>query len=274
MNDSEPQSGDRTSIPAIILCGGRGSRIADSYPLLPKPLVPIGGRPILWHIMKLYSSSGFTDFVLALGWLGDQIRHFFLDYEALTRDFRIELGRTDSVEFLDRHSEEGWRITCLDTGTDTLTGGRVRQAASRLDAQTVMVTYGDGIGDLDIGAVLAHHRQHGLLATITAVFPPSRFGELDIAEDGTVREFAEKPQTSAGAINGGFMVFEREAIDRYFPADRDVMLEREPLAGLAADKQLSAYVHRGFWQPMDTARERDMLEGLWASGRAPWRRWQ
>ena len=263
-----------TSVPTIILCGGRGSRIADAFPVLPKPLIPVGERPILWHIMKVYASAGFTDFVLALGWLGDQVRRFFLDYEAITSDFRLELGRTGSIEFLDRHPEEGWRITCIDTGRDTLTGGRVRQAAQHLDAPRIMVTYGDGVGDVDVGALLAHHDKSGLLATVTAVFPPSRFGELDISSDGMVREFAEKPQTSTGAISGGFMVFEREAIDRYFPADRDVMLEREPLARLAADGQLGAYVHHGFWQPMDTARERTILEELWSSGRAPWRIWE
>lgn len=261
------------NVPTVILCGGRGSRIADAYPLLPKPLVPVGGMPILWHIMKVYAAAGHTDFVLALGWLGDQIRRFFLDYETLTRDFRIELGRRESLEFLDCHDEEGWTVTCIDTGTDTLTGGRVRQAALHLDAPTIMVTYGDGVGDLDVGAILSHHRSRGLLATITAVRPPSRFGELDIGEDGRVREFAEKPQTSSGAINGGFMVFEREAIDKYFPADRDVMLEREPLSALAADGQLGAYHHPGFWQPMDTARERSILEDLWASGSAPWKIW-
>lgn len=261
------------SVPTIILCGGRGSRIADTYPLLPKPLVPVGGKPILWHIMKLYAAAGFTDFLLALGWMGDQIRRFVLDYEMMTRDFRVQLGRGGSVEFLDRHPDDGWTVTCMDTGSDTLTGTRVREAASHLDAQTVMVTYGDGVGDVDVGSVLAHHRDSGLLATITAVLPPSRFGELVVADNGRVQEFAEKPQTSAGAINGGFMVFEREAIDRYFPSDQDVMLEREPLSGLASDGQLSAYVHRGFWQPMDTARERTILEDLWSSGKAPWKIW-
>lgn len=258
------------SLPTIILCGGKGTRISEVNPLLPKPLLPIGGRPILWHIMKHYASFGHTDFVLALGWLGDQIRRYFLDYHAVTTDFTIELGKPDSVEYLNHHDEENWRVTCVDTGSEALTGTRVRRAASVLDARTVMVTYGDGIGTVDLDALVTHHRHEGRLATITAVRPPGRFGELIIASDGSVIEFAEKPQTSAGSINGGFMVFEREAIEEYIP-DEDVMLEREPLNALAAAGQLTAYEHNGFWQPMDTPRERDLLEQLWRTGQGPWK---
>jgi glucose-1-phosphate cytidylyltransferase len=261
------------AVPTIILCGGRGSRIADAYPLLPKPLVPVGGRPILWHIMKIYAAAGYRDFALALGWMGDEIRRFFLHYEALTSDFRIELGTGGSIEFLDDHPDQGWKITCLDTGVDTLTGGRVKRAAARLRAERLMVTYGDCVGDVDVGALVEYHEAQGLLATVTAVQPPSRFGELQIGDEGRVRAFVEKPQTSTGSINGGFMVLEREAIDKYIPSDQDVMLEREPLARLAADGQLAAYPHPGFWLPMDTARERTVLEDLWSSGEAPWRLW-
>ncbi len=260
-------------IPTIILCGGRGSRIADSYPTIPKPLVPVGGRPILWHIMKIYAASGFSDFVLALGWLGDEIRRFFLHYEALTRDFRIEFGHQARLQLLGSHPEQGWSVTCLDTGIETLTGGRVRRASEYCEGDTIMVTYGDSVGNIDVSDLLEHHRKHGRLATITAVQPPSRFGELTMAEDDRVSEFVEKPQTSTGSISGGYMVFEREAIEHYFPTDRDVMLEREPLAALAADGQLTAYEHRGFWQPMDTARERALLEDLWDTGQAPWKIW-
>ena len=260
-------------VPTIILCGGRGSRIADTYPTIPKPLVPVGGRPILWHIMKIYAAGGFSDFVLALGWLGEEIRRFFLHYEALTRDFRIELGQESRLELLGPRPEQGWRITCMDTGLDTLTGGRVRRAAEYCEGDTIMVTYGDSIGDIDVSDLLEHHRKWGRLATITAVQPPSRFGELTMGDDGRISQFVEKPQTSTGSINGGFMVFEREAIERYFPSDRDVMLEREPLAALAGDGQLTAYTHPGFWQPMDTARERTLLEDLWATGQAPWKIW-
>ena len=262
-----------TTVPTIILCGGRGTRIAEGDPTVPKPLVKIGGKPILWHIMKIYATHGYCDFVLALGWLGEEIRRFFLQYEAMTRDFTVELGAPGRIEYLGDHGEAGWRVTCRDTGADSLTGTRVARALEGLDATTVMVTYGDCVGALDIGALLDHHRVSGRLATITAVRPPSRFGELVIDDSGRVREFAEKPQTSTDAINGGFMVFEREAFHRYFPADRDFMLEREPLAALAADGELTAYVHRGFWQPMDTPRERLLLENLWSEGDPPWKIW-
>lgn len=262
------------AIPTIILCGGRGTRISEGYPTIPKPLVPIGGRPILWHIMKIYSSFGHTDFVLALGWLGEEIRRYFLEYWAQNCDFTVDLASPDAIEYLGEHQEMDWRVTCCQTGVDSLTGTRVRVAAARLAAERVMVTYGDGVGDVDIDSLIRAHVDSGRLATITAVQPPSRFGELIIDADGVVSEFAEKPQTSTGSINGGFMVFEAEAIRRYFPEDGDYMLEREPLAQLAADRQLNAFVHDGFWQPMDTPRERDLLDGLWSSGHAPWRTWK
>lgn len=236
-------------------------------------MLPIGGRPVLWHIMKLYAAYGHTDFVLALGWLSEVIKEFFLHYRALTCDFSIELGRDQTIAYLNEHPESGWRVTCIDTGIEALTGTRVRRASRHLPDGTVMVTYGDGLGDVDIGALLAFHRGHGRLATITAVRPPGRFGELRIQDDHRVLAFEEKPQTSSGAINGGFMVMEREAIERYIPSDQDVMLEREPLSKLAADGQLVAFEHPGFWQPMDTPRERDLLAGLWESGRAPWKVW-
>jgi glucose-1-phosphate cytidylyltransferase len=205
--------------------------------------------------------------------LGDEIRRFFLNYDALTSDFTVQLGNGGDVTFLDRHPDEGWSVTCIDTGIDALTGTRVRRAASRLSADRVMVTYGDGVGDIDIPALLAYHKAKGRLATVTAVRPPGRFGELCLDENGLVTEFAEKPQTSAGTISGGFMVFEREAIERYLP-DADVMLEREPLQALARDGQLAAYTHPGFWQPMDTPREHELLNQLWKSGEAPWKTWQ
>ncbi|HEY3845163.1 MAG TPA: glucose-1-phosphate cytidylyltransferase [Acidimicrobiales bacterium] len=260
-------------IPTIILCGGRGSRISDYNPSIPKPMVPIGNRPILWHIMKIYSTYGYMDFVLALGWLGEEIRRFFLEYEALTRDFTIELGEKSQIHFLHAQPDDGWRVTCVDTGVDSLTGTRVRLAAAHLEPGPIMVTYGDGVGSVDVKALMSFHRRQGKLATMTAVQPPSRFGELVVDNQGMVREFAEKPQTSTGAINGGFMVFEREAIDRYFPADVDCMLEREPLNGLAADGELAAFEHHGFWQCVDTPRERTLLNDLWTSDQAPWKTW-
>ena len=265
---------DSDALPTIILCGGRGTRMSEVNPLVPKPLVPIGERPVLWHVMKILGAQGCREFVLALGWLGEEIRRFFLHYEAMTRDFAITLGQRDRIDYLNSHAEDGWRVACIDTGRDALTGTRVRRAARYAGDDAVMVTYGDSLGNVDLGALLRAHRASGRLATVTAVRPPGRFGELLVDEDSMVTEFAEKPQTSAGFINGGFMVFEREAIERYIPVDRDVMLEREPLGGLARDGQLNAFVHEGFWQPMDTPRERELLEALWASGKAPWRVWE
>ncbi|HZN15964.1 MAG TPA: sugar phosphate nucleotidyltransferase [Acidimicrobiales bacterium] len=263
---------DGTTTPTIILCGGRGTRMSEYTTTLPKPLVPIGERPVLWHIMKIYAAHGFTDFVLALGWLGEAIKEFVLHFEALTRDFTVEVGRPDSMTFLGDHPEQGWRITCLDTGVESLTGTRVRRAAAAIAGDTIGVTYGDGVADVDLAAVMAFHRAHGKLATITAVRPPGRFGELRIA-DGVVKAFEEKPQTSGGAIGGGFMLFEREAIERYIPTDQDVMLEREPLSSMARDGELIAYEHSGFFQPMDTPREQTLLTELWESGKAPWKVW-
>jgi glucose-1-phosphate cytidylyltransferase len=236
-------------------------------------MLPIGPRPVLWHIMKIYAAYGHRDFVLALGYLGEEIKRFFLHYQALTCDFTIELGNGGHIEYLSDHPEHGWRVSCLDTGLDALTGTRVRRAAAHLPDGSVMVTYGDCVGNVDVNALLTYHTNQGRLATITAVQPPSRFGELLISDNGLVKEFAEKPQTSDGAISGGFMVFEREAIERYIPSDRDVMLEREPLSQLAADGELAAYKHEGFWQPMDTPRERQLLDRLWETGQAPWKVW-
>jgi glucose-1-phosphate cytidylyltransferase len=260
-------------IPTIILCGGRGVRMGDLGSEVPKPMLPIGGRPILWHLMKLYAAQGHSDFVLALGHMAEVVKRFFLQYEALTCDFSLELGRPDSISFLQGHPESGWKITCVDTGPVALTGTRVHRASRHLPDGPVMVTYGDGVGNVDLAALLAFHRAHGRLATVTAVRPPSRFGELQITDDARVVAFDEKPQTGEASINGGFMVFEREAIDKYIPADDDVMLEREPLNKLAADGELMAFRHEGFWQPMDTPRERDLLAGLWESGQAPWKIW-
>ena len=232
-------------LPTIILCGGRGTRISDVDPTLPKPMLPIGGRPVLWHVMSIYARHGHRDFVLALGWLGDQIRRWTTE-----------------------HQEPGWHVTCADTGRDYLTGTRVKLAARAAGDGPVMVTYGDGVGDIDVAALVDFHRSHGRLAPITAVHPPGRFGELVLAGD-QVDVFVEKPQVSNSWINGGFMVFERDAVESFIPDD-DVMLEREPIGALAAAGQLMAYRHEGFWQPMDTPRERDLLEELWSAGDAPW----
>ena len=241
--------------------------------MMPKPMLPIGERPILWHIMKIFAAGGCTEFVLALGWLGDEIKRYFLDYQPLVTDFTVELGSHRAVELHGPTPEDGWRVRCVDTGLDSLTGTRVRIASQHLGAGPVLVTYGDSVGSVNIKELLKFHASHGRLATVTAVRPPGRFGELVIDGDGTVREFAEKPQTSAGSINGGFMVLDKEAIEQFIPDD-DVMLEREPMSALAAAGQLVAFEHDGFWQPMDTPRERELLEHLWLEGGAPWRVWE
>jgi len=264
---------DGEAIPTVILCGGRGTRIRDVGPPIPKPMVPIGGQPILWHIMKIYAAQGFSDFVLALGYLAPMIKEFFLHYEALTSDFTLELGRPESLTYLRRSPELGWRISCIDTGLDAQTGSRVRDAARDLPDGPIMVTYGDGVGNVDLPALLAFHRAHGRLVTLTTVRPPGRFGELRMSDEHQVLAFEEKPQISSGAINGGFMIFEKEAIAHYIPADDDVMLEREPLTRLVKDGQVMAFQHDGFWQPVDTLRERDLLSNLWESGQAPWKIW-
>ncbi|MGC8514092.1 MAG: sugar phosphate nucleotidyltransferase [Acidimicrobiales bacterium] len=261
-----------TKIPTIILCGGKGTRMSGYDPTIPKPMVPIGGRPILWHIMHIYSAFGYSDFCLALGWLGDVIRRYVVDFMALNHDFTVDLSRPDRLDILGPSGCYDWRITCRETGWDALTGNRVAQVARQLGADRFMVTYGDCVGDIDVTALVEHHVKHGRLATVTAVRPPSRFGELILGPGEEVRRFEEKPLTSTGAINGGFMVFEAEALEM-FPADGDFMLEREPLSALANAGQLTAYVHDGFWQPMDTPRERELLENLWDSGAPPWRVW-
>jgi glucose-1-phosphate cytidylyltransferase len=265
---------DTDSIPTIILCGGRGLRIRESSSTLPKPLLPIGNRPLVWHVMKLYAAHGHADFVLALGYLAETIKEFFLHFEARTNDFRIELGAPERVEYLNPLPEAGWRVSCVDTGLSTPTGTRVRRAADFTQGQTVMVTYGDGVGDVDISALVAFHRAHGKLATITAVRPRSRFGELTVEDDGTVTCFDEKPPRRAGTVNGGFMVLEREAIERFIPLDREVALEGEPLSRLAEARQLVAYRHDGFWQQVDTPNEQQALTDLWDTGDAPWKVWE
>jgi len=257
-----------------ILCGGRGTRLREVNDLIPKPMVPIGNKPILWHIMKIYGSHGFHDFVLLLGYKGDAIREFFLNFSAHTRDFTIDLSRTDAGRiFFEETPSEPWRVTLADTGEDAMTGARLWRARRYLaDTDIFMCTYGDGVGNVDVSRLLEFHRSHGKVATLTGVQPPGRFGELQIAS-GHVRNFNEKPQVAGGCINGGFFVFSREFCDRYLNDREDLVLEREPLAQLVSDGQLMAYRHEGFWQPMDTPREYQLLNDLWSSGKAPWKNW-
>lgn len=254
---------------AVILAGGRGTRLAEETSLRPKPMVEIGGRPILWHIMKIYAAHGVTDFVICLGYKGWQIKEFFLNYRSHAADLTVDLA-TGAVEVL-RPNAEPWRVTLVDTGEDTMTGGRLKRIAPHVAGdQAFCMTYGDGVGDVDITALIAFHRAHGRQATVTAVVPPGRFGALQ-REGDRVAAFTEKPAGDGGTINGGFFVLSPRVLDRI--AGDATVWENEPLTGLAHDGELCAYDHRGFWQPMDTLRDREQLERLWSEGRAPWRVW-
>lgn len=257
----------------VILCGGQGTRLREATELRPKPMVEIGGRPILWHIMKLFAHFGHTEFILCLGYKGHIIKDFFLNYEARMTDITVQLGRKPAVQFLNAHGEEGWSVTLAETGEASQTGSRVSRIRRYLDNGPFCLTYGDGLGDINIEALIRYHRSHGKLGTVTGVRPPGRFGELRIDAD-RVAEFAEKPQVTEGLINGGFFVFQREFVERYLRDQDDLSLEGEPLRRLAADGQLMVWQHDGFWQPMDTYREWKLLEDLWDSGKAPWKVWQ
>lgn len=258
-------------IPVLILCGGLGTRIREETEYRPKPMVEVGGRPILWHIMKMYSAAGFTNFILLTGYKGHVIREYFLNYEALHRDFTVTLGQPGSVTFHGEHGDHGWKVTVLDTGLETMTGARIKRAQPHVTGDRFMVTYGDGVSDINLTSLLAHHTRAGRLATVTGVRPPSRFGELLIDGD-RVTEFSEKPQTHQGLINGGFFVFERKVFD-YLQDAPECVLEREPLEALASDGQLTVFQHNAFWRCMDTFRDLQALTQLWESGRAPWQTW-
>lgn len=252
----------------VILCGGLGTRLREETETRPKPMVEIGGRPILWHIMQGYASHGFPEFVLALGYKGDIIKRYFLDYYRLHSNLSVSLT-TGAVREYDGDREE-WVVHLVDTGLTTQTGGRLKRLAPWLGNETFMLTYGDGVCDANIHDLVRFHKSHGRLATVTAVRPPARFGGLSFKGD-LVTEFSEKPQIGEGWINGGFFVLEPKVLD-YIECD-DTIWEREPLERLAKDGQLAAYRHPGFWQCMDTMRDVRLLEGLWANGKAPWKVW-
>ncbi len=258
----------------MILCGGLGTRLREETEYRPKPMVEIGGRPILWHIMKIYAAHGFRHFVLCLGYKGAMIKDYFLNYETFANDFTLTLGGTKRVEFHNAHSEEGWRITFVETGAAAMTGMRVLRALPYIDSEDFALTYGDGVADMDITAEVAFHRKHGRQATVAAVRAPSRFGEMVIQSGSRVSAFREKPEVGAGHINGGFFILKRKAIERFLkPAGEGLIWERQPLQSLAKSGQLRAYNHPGFWQPMDTYREVELLNDLWRKDQAPWKTW-
>lgn len=249
----------------VILAGGAGTRLSEETVLRPKPMVEIGDRPMLWHIMGIFAAHGLKDFVVACGYKGEYIKDYFTNLHQRTADVTVDLAKR--LTTYHGSKDPDWSVTLIDTGLKTETGGRIRRLRPWLGDSTFLLTYGDGLGDVDITALLAFHKSHGKLATITAVRPPARFGGLEFAGDQVVR-FSEKPQIGEGWINGGFMVFEPEVLD-YITGD-DSILERGPLESLAKAGQLMAFRHDGFWQPMDTLREKHLLEELWRSGRAPW----
>jgi glucose-1-phosphate cytidylyltransferase len=251
----------------VLLAGGLGSRLSEETTVRPKPMVELGGKPILWHIMKIYSHFGLTEFVVCLGYKGYVIKEYFANYFLHQSDVTFNL-RTNEVK-VHQNSSEPWTVTLVDTGSDTMTGGRLRRVRDHIDG-TFCFTYGDGVSDVDIGATIDFHRNQGCLATLTAVQPPGRFGLIDM-EAEKIRAFQEKPAGDGGWINGGFFVLEPEVIDLI--KDDQTTWEREPLEALARSGQLSAFKHDGFWHPMDTVRDRTYLEGLWASERAPWKVW-
>ncbi len=254
---------------AVILAGGVGSRLSEETAVRPKPMIEIGGMPILWHIMKIYATHGVTDFVVCLGYRGYLIKEYFANYYLHTRDVTFDLASGEME--VHRSGAEPWRVTLIDTGEATMTGGRLRRALGSVGEEEFCFTYGDGVADLDVGALLEHHRRQGRLATVTAVQPPGRYGALDLDGQGGVRGFCEKPPGDGGWMNGGFFVLS-PAVASYIAGDATVW-EQEPMVALARDGELGFYRHLGFWQAMDTLRDRDALQALWSSGRAPWRIW-
>ena len=254
---------------AVILAGGLGTRIAEESSTKPKPMVEVGGKPILWHILKTYSAHGVNDFVICCGYKGYVIKEYFANYFLHMSDVTFDLEKNQMQ--VHNNNSEPWRVTLVDTGETTMTGGRLKRVRSHLgNDDAFCFTYGDGVGDIDIGALIAHHRHHGLLATLTATQPPGRFGTVEL-EGHRVRQFQEKPHGDGAWINAGFFVLSHKVID-YIDNDQTIW-ERDPLEQLAREKQLSVWRHEGFWQPMDTLRDKNHLEELWASGKAPWKVW-
>ena len=259
----------KQTLKTVILAGGLGTRLSEETVLKPKPMVEIGGHPILWHIMNTYSHFGFMEFIVALGYKGEVVKDYFQRFTAMTADLTVDLGKGETKVHDGDHP--AWKVHLVDTGIQTQTGGRVKRLGQWLgDDDTFMLTYGDGVANLDLSAQLKFHRAHGKLATITAVRPPARFGGL-VLDGDRVDNFTEKPQSGEGWINGGFFVLDRRVLD-YIEGDA-TLWEQEPLSDLTRDGQLMAYRHEGYWQPMDTLREKNLLEALWKTGQAPWKVW-
>lgn len=250
----------------VILCGGLGTRLKEETEFRPKPMIVIGGKPILWHIMKIYSSYGFKDFILCLGYKGEMIKDYFLEYDLVHSDFTIRLGNKEITRHSLFHDESDWQVTLADTGLQTMTGGRIKKIAKYIDGETFMMTYGDGLANINVREVVKFHRETGKIATVTAVRPIARFGELSVDGD-LVQSFREKPQIESGWINGGFFVFQRKVFDYL---DEECVLEREPLERLARDKQLAVYKHFGYWRCMDTYRDMEALHQEWVTGNPGW----
>jgi glucose-1-phosphate cytidylyltransferase len=258
-----------------ILCGGRGTRFREVSDVIPKPMAPIGSRPILWHIMKIYSTYGFNEFVLLLGYKGDYIRDYFTNFARLANDITIDMSKhgADRVTYHSQ-SPEPWKITCVDTGEDAMTGARFWRARKYLEPEGIfMGTYGDGVANIDIPKLIEFHKSHGKVATLTGAHPPGRFGELDLKGDHVLK-FNEKPAFTGGYLNGGFFVFNASIFDRYLNDQEGLILEREPMQRMAADGELMIYRHDGYWHHMDTPYEFDVLNNTWKTGKAPWKIWK
>ncbi|MEM7339174.1 MAG: sugar phosphate nucleotidyltransferase [Actinomycetota bacterium] len=263
---------DPSEIPVVVLCGGQGTRIREASEKLPKPLIDIGGKPILWHIMKLYGAHGFRRFILCLGYKAWEIKDYFLRYEEMMSDLTIRVGgENPGIEYLARESLDDWEVTLVDTGIDTGTGGRIQKVGHLIDTEYFMVTYGDGLGDVDLSGELKMMAEKKLTAMVTGVQPTSRYGELGVT-DGLVTNFAEKPQTEDW-VSGGFFAFHRDFLDRLPTDDPEHFFERGPIQTVSHDKGLGLFPHEGFWMGMDTFREYSALNEMWASGSAPWKIW-
>ena len=254
----------------VILCGGFGTRLREETESRPKPMVEIGGKPILWHIMKTFAHYGYNDFILCLGYKGEVIKNYFLNYENLNNDFRIELG-TGNIDLFSHHDEQGWRVTMVDTGLNTMTGARVKRVEQYVDGDYFMLTYGDGVTDLNINELVRFHNEGKQIGTVTGVSPPSRYGEMGIVGNRVV-SFREKPLAQDSLISGGYFVFDRKFFD-YLSPDESCVLERDPMERLSKEGQLGVYSHDAFWQCMDTYRDYVFLNELWDQGRADWRVW-